>query len=68
MSKARITSRRIEILKLINEGYDNMQIVHKMNISISNVKLQISRTINHFGVRTRHEAVEAARKQGYIQN
>ena len=66
MSKARITQRRIQILKLINEGYDNMQIVHKMNMSISNVKLQISQAINLFGVKTRHEAVEAAKKKGYI--
>ena len=40
MHKARLTLRRIEILKLIAEGYTNKEIPEIMGISYANFKLQ----------------------------
>ncbi len=66
MSKARLTPRRIEILKLIAKGYSDEEIAEKMNMHISNVKLQLSRANNYFGTRNRHDAVFVAMQKGYI--
>jgi len=67
MNVARITKKRIDILKLIGKVYSNEAIAKEMSISISNVKLQISKAITYFRTGTRHRDVICALKENRIR-
>ena len=64
--KSYFKQRRIEILKLVGKGYNDMEIIHEMKIGLPNLKTQISRAINYSNVTNRHEAFFEAFKQNYI--
>ena len=64
--KSYFKQRRIEILKLVGKGYNDMEIIHEMKIGLPNLKTQISRAINYSNVTKRHEDFFEAFKQNYI--
>lgn len=64
--KSYFKQRRIEILKLVGKGYNDMEIIHEMKIGLPNLKTQISRAINYSNVTNRHEDFFEAFKQNYI--
>lgn len=63
---ARMTERRLQILKLMAKGYKDEQIARVMNISIANLKMQKSRLYNYLGVHTKKEALSVALEQCLI--
>ncbi len=64
--KARMTTRRFQILKLIAKGYDNLQIANAMNLSYSNTKLQKWRLYCFLGVHNQNDAILAGLYMGYL--
>jgi len=64
--KSYFKQRRIEILKLVGKGYNDLEIAREIKIGLPNLKTQISRVINYFNVTNRHEAFFEAFKQNYI--
>ena len=64
--KSYFKQRRIEILKLVGKGYNDMEIIHEMKIGLLNLKTRISRAINYSNVTNKHEAFFEAFKQNYI--
>lgn len=57
MGKARLTGRRIEILRLMAKGYKDEQIGRVMGLHITNVKMQKSRLYNFLGVHNKKDAL-----------
>lgn len=64
--KARITQRRLEILKLIGKGFNNEQIATKMKMSLSHTKLQKWRLYCYLCVHSASDAVIVGIQQGLI--
>lgn len=64
--KARMTQRRLEILKLIAKGFNNEQIAEEMKISLSNAKLQKWRLYCYLCVNTAIDAVYVGIQEGMI--
>ena len=64
---AKITQRRLEILKLIAKGYNNKQIERKMKLTLCHTKLQKWRLYCYLGnVHTVIDAVYMGLQMGLI--
>ncbi|MFK8066748.1 MAG: response regulator [Gammaproteobacteria bacterium] len=59
-----ITSRQLDVLKLLDEGLQNKQIAEKLSISESTVKTHIKALYNVLGAKTRSGCVKTARQLG----
>ena len=66
MRKARITERRIEILKLIAKGFNNQIIAKEMKLSLSNTRFQKYRLYCFLGVHNAKDAVIVAKSMKII--
>ena len=65
--QARITQRRLEILKLMAKGYNNKQIARKMGLSLCHTKLQKCRLYCYLGdVHTVIDAIYMGLQMGLI--
>lgn len=64
--KARLTQRRLEILKLIAKGFNNEQIAAKLEMSLSNTKLQKWRLYCYLCVHSANDAVFIGIQKGLI--
>ncbi len=64
--KARLTQRRLEILKLIAKGFNNEQIAVKLEMSLSNTKLQKWRLYCYLCVHSANDAVFIGIQKGLI--
>lgn len=61
---ARLTPQQLRVLALLAEGRLNKQIAHEMNITEATVKAHVTAILQKLGVRTRLQAVIAARQLG----
>jgi len=61
-----LTSREMEILKLLVEGYTNRQVGQELNISIRTVEGHRANISDKLGLRSRVELVRYARQHGLI--
>ena len=66
MNRARMTGRRLEILRLIAKGYKNEQIAVILKLSLCNTKFQKSRLYNFLCVRNQKDAVFMGLQIGLI--
>ncbi len=64
---AKPTSREIEVLRLVAEGYTNGRIASKLFISEATVKTHLLRTFEKLGVNDRTRAVTLAMELGILQ-
>lgn len=64
--KATMTERRREILILLAKGYNNRQIAKKMDLSLSNAKMQKWRLYCYLCVNKAIDAVYAGLQMGLI--
>lgn len=65
--KAKMTSRRYEILVLMAKGYNNKQIARKLGLSLSNTKLQKWRLYCYLGeIHTTIDAVYMGLQRGLL--
>lgn len=65
-SRALLTTRQTEVLKLIAEGMSGKDIGHNLYISTSTVKREIRNIFNKLGVNDRAQAVSEAMKRQFI--
>ncbi len=65
-SRALLTTRQTEVLKLIAEGMSGKDIGHNLYISTSTVKREIRNIFNKLGVNDRAQAVSEAMKRQLI--
>ncbi len=56
-----LTSRELEILQLMSQGYSNQKIADKLYVSINTIKTHISNLFDKLEVRSRVEALARAR-------
>ena len=61
---ARLTPQQLRVLALLAEGRANKQIAHEMSITEATVKAHVTAILQKLGVRTRVQAVIAARQLG----
>lgn len=61
-----LTSRELEVLRLVAEGLPNKQIALRLNISEHTIKFHINAIMGKLGVQSRTEAVVRATRLGLI--
>jgi DNA-binding NarL/FixJ family response regulator len=62
--RSRLSTRQLEVLKLIEIGQTNKEIGEALGISVATVKLHVQAILNITGARNRTEAALRARGQG----
>lgn len=63
----KLSSREIEVLKLVASGKPNKQIADELAISEGTVKIHLARIMDKLGVKQRTEAVTVALRRGIIE-
>lgn len=61
-----LTSREVEVLKMVAKGMGNKEIAASLNIAEVTVKLHVSHVLEKLNVKDRTEAATAALKRGII--
>lgn len=63
----RLSSRELEVLKLIIEGFSNPEIAATLHLSPNTIKTHVSSILQKFGVNHRIQAAVFAVRNGLIQ-
>ena len=63
---ARITSRQLEVLRLLGQGRTNLQISGRLGFSDSTVKKEVQQIMVYLNVHDRESAVARARELGLL--
>lgn len=63
-----ISERELEVLHLIQAGFNNQEIAEQLVIAVSTVKTHINNLYGKFGVRSRTQAIAAARELGLFSD
>lgn len=61
-----LTSRELDVLRLINDGLSNQEIAEKLVIALNTVKRHTSSIYGKLGVKSRTQAIARARELGLI--
>ena len=61
-----LTTRELEVLRLVAEGLPNKAIAHRLGISEHTIKFHVNSIMGKFGAQSRTEAVISATRQGLI--
>jgi len=62
----RLTGRQLEVLALLAEGSTNAEIAARLYLSRRTVDNHVAAVLDRLGVRSRHDALEAATGMGLI--
>ena len=66
MSHRSLTSRELEVLRMVAKGWGNKEIANALNIAEVTVKLHVSHVLEKLNVKDRTEAATAALQRGII--
>jgi DNA-binding NarL/FixJ family response regulator len=66
ISHRSLTSREIEVLRMVAQGWGNKEIANALNIAEVTVKLHVSHVLEKLNVKDRTEAATAAVQRGII--
>ena len=61
-----LTTRELEVLRLVAEGLPNKAIAHRLGISEHTIKFHVNSIMGKLGAQSRTEAVISATRQGQI--
>jgi DNA-binding NarL/FixJ family response regulator len=67
VTSLQLTTRELEVLKLIAEGKANKEIGSQLHIAESTVKLHVNTLFEKLGVKSRTEAMRAGLERGLIR-
>jgi two-component system nitrate/nitrite response regulator NarL len=67
-SEVRLTTRELEVARLIDEGLSNKQIALELRIELPTVKHHVHHILEKLGVARRSEAVTRLRRQGLLRS
>jgi len=67
MGEEDLTTRELEVLRLIQEGHKNKQIADKLSISENTVNFHIKNLVDKLGANDRTHAVTIATRRGILQ-
>jgi DNA-binding NarL/FixJ family response regulator len=62
-----LTTRELEVLRLIRDGYRNKQIAHQLAIAETTVNFHIKNLVDKLGANDRTHAVTIALRRGFLQ-
>ena len=62
-----LTPRELEILRLIAEGMSNQRIAERLYLSVHTVKNHVHNMLERLGLGSRGEAVQYAKKRGWLR-
>jgi DNA-binding NarL/FixJ family response regulator len=62
----RLTTREIEVLRMISGGHSNREIADAFNVAEGTIKNHVSNILSKMGVRDRTRAVLKALEKGYV--
>ncbi len=65
-SASRLTSRQLDVLRLLAAGQSNKLIARDMELSESTVRVHVAAVFTHFGVNSRTAATLAAQRAGLV--
>ena len=65
--KSALTKRELEVLKLVAEGYTNIQIGETLSISERTVRFHMEKILAKLGVSNRTQTVAVATQRGWIE-
>lgn len=63
-----LSSREIEVLQLISEGYSNQEIADRLYVSLSTVKTHVSNVFSKLDVQRRTQAVRKVQEIGLLEH
>lgn len=64
ISEKSLTTRQVEVLKLVSDHLTNVEIAHQLDLSHKTIELHVSSAMKRLGARNRHHAVQIAKKLG----
>jgi DNA-binding NarL/FixJ family response regulator len=67
MGEEDLTTRELEVLRLIHDGYRNKQIAHRLAIAETTVNFHIKNIVDKLGANDRTHAVTIALRRGLLQ-
>ena len=68
MSRETLTTREIQVLRCLVDGYVNKRICDELNIALGTVKAHVKSIFSKLGVATRTQAVSMARSRGIVSS
>ncbi len=63
-----LTSRELEVLKVVQQGHRNAEIAEELVLSVKTVEFHISNILAKLGARSRSEAVRTAYQKGLLRD
>ena len=68
LSSSRLSKRQVQLLAALEQGLSNRDIAERLGISEHTVKVHLWRLFRRLGVKSRTQAIHAARNNGLIQS
>lgn len=65
-SEVVLTSRQLDVMALVAAGFRNAEVADRLGLATETVKSYLRSAMTRLGVRSRHEAVAAARRHGLL--
>ena len=67
LKKLKLTNREFQILKLIVQGYSNVEIANQLFLSLSTIKTHVSNLYSKMNVKSRFQAISNARRMEIVE-
>jgi NarL family two-component system response regulator LiaR len=66
--RSALTSREMEVLRLVSQGLSNYQVAHKLGLSVRTIEAHLTHVYNKLDVASRTEAALLAQREGWLSS